>query len=63
MGLKLLLLCLLLLGESREYIMQKHLDQRQNLKFLVAEGHTPVQCWRKLVRVYGEEETMSKPTV
>ncbi len=43
--------------------MQKHLDQRQNLKFLVAEGHTPIQCWHKLLRVYSEEETMSKPTV
>ena len=43
--------------------MQKHLDQRQNLKFLVAEGHTPIECWHRLLRVYGKEETMSKPTV
>ncbi len=42
--------------------MQRLLDQRQNLKFMVAEGLTPVQCWRRLEAVYGEE-TMSKPTV
>ncbi len=43
--------------------MQQHLDQRQNLKFLVAEGHTPIQCWHRLRRVYGENDVMSKPTV
>ncbi len=43
-------------------IMQRLLDQRQNLKFLTAEGHTPAQCWARLQAVYGEE-VMSKPTV
>ncbi len=38
------------------------LDQRQNLKFLVAEGQSPIDCWRRLSAVYGEE-TMSKPMV
>ncbi len=42
--------------------MQRLLDQRQNLKFLVAEGRTPAQCWECLAAVYGEE-VMSKPTV
>ncbi len=42
--------------------MQRLLDQRQNLKFLVAEGLTPAQCWTRLFNVYGEE-AMSKPTV
>ncbi len=42
--------------------MQRLLDQRQNLKFLVAEGLTPAQCWTRLEAVYGEE-VMSKPTV
>lgn len=42
--------------------MQRLLDQRQNLKFLVAEGLTPAQCWTRLEAVYGPE-AMSKPTV
>ncbi len=42
--------------------MQRLIDQRQNLKFLVAEGLSPVQCWNRLAAVYGEE-VMSKPTV
>ncbi len=63
MDLRLFRCCFLLLLSFGEFTMQKHLDQRQNLKFLVAEGHTPVQCWHKLIRVYGQEETMSKPTV
>ncbi len=42
--------------------IQQLLDQRQNLKFMVTEGLTPVQCWRRLEAVYGDE-TMSKPTV
>ncbi len=52
------LILLFLLAEE----MQCLLDQRQNLKFLVAEGLTPAECWRRLEAVYGEE-TMSKPTV
>ncbi len=42
--------------------MQRLLDQRQNLKFMVAEGLTPIQCWNRLASVYGED-AMSKPTV
>ena len=42
--------------------MQKNLDQHTNLKFLVAQNLTPVQCWNQLHSVYGEE-CMSKPTV
>ena len=42
--------------------MQNTVHQRENLKFMVAEGHTPVQCWHRLRRVYGEE-TVSKPTI
>ncbi len=42
--------------------MQHLLDQRQNLKFLVAEGQTPAQCWTRLEAVYGPE-VMSKLTV
>ncbi len=42
--------------------MQRLLDQRQNLKFMVMEGLTPVQCWRRLKAVY-RDETMSKPMV
>ncbi len=55
-NMKLIFFCLLLAT------MQRLLDQRQNLKFMVAEGLTPVECWRCLEAVYGEE-TMSKPTV
>ena len=42
--------------------MQRLLDQRQNLKFMVAEGLSPVDCWRHMEAVYGED-VMSKPTV
>ncbi len=44
------------------WIMQKNLDQRTNLKFLVAQDLTPVQCWNQLHSVYGDD-CMSKPTV
>ncbi len=42
--------------------MKKHLDQRTNLKFLVGQDKSPIQCWRELMGVYGDE-TMSKETV
>lgn len=42
--------------------MQCNLDQRTNVKFLVGLGHTPIQIWRQLHDVYGDD-TMSKPTV
>ncbi len=35
--------------------MQSCLPQRENLKFLVACGHTATQSWRLLQGVYGEE--------
>ncbi len=53
-------LLFLLFGVSTS--MQRLLDQRQNLKFLVAEGLTPIQCWEHLHNVYGVD-CMSKPTV
>ncbi len=34
--------------------MQKHLDQRTNLKFLVTQGRSPIDCFRQLQGVYGE---------
>ncbi len=30
-------------------------EQRTVIKFLVAEGHTPIQIWRRLQDVYGEQ--------
>ncbi len=42
--------------------MQKNLPQRENVKFMTAQGKSPIQCWRALIQVYGEE-AMSKPTV
>ena len=30
-------------------------DQRTVIKFLVAEGHTPIQIWRRLVNVHGDD--------
>lgn len=42
--------------------MQRLLDQRQNVKFMVGEGLTPAQCHARLETVYGPE-CMSKPTV
>ncbi len=37
-------------------------DQRTVIKFLVAEGHTPIQIWRRLHDVYGEA-TLGKTQV
>ncbi len=42
--------------------MRKHVDQRVNLKFLVAQELSPINCWRQLHAVYGED-CMSKETV
>ncbi len=49
-------------GRYRQSGMLRTVDQWSNLKFLVAQGHSPIECWRQLQLVYGEE-TMSKPTV
>ncbi len=42
--------------------MRKHVDQRVNLKFLVAQDLSPINCWRQLQGVYGED-CMSKESV
>ncbi len=33
---------------------QARLEQRSIIKFLCAQGNTPIQCWRGLEAVYGE---------
>ncbi len=35
--------------------MQKKLEQRANVKFLCAAGWKPIQCWRALQAVYGND--------
>lgn len=57
-GLLLFLFCFIVCNVE----MKRNLNQRENLKFMVAEGHTPIECWHHLRRVYGEE-TVSKPTM
>ncbi len=35
--------------------MQSRIDQRTVIKFMVAQDKTPIQCWRDLVAVYGDQ--------
>ncbi len=35
--------------------MQKKVEQRANLKFLMATGKKPIECWRSLKDVYGRD--------
>ncbi len=35
--------------------MERHLEQQATLKFLVASGHTPIQCFRQMREVYGDQ--------
>ncbi len=35
--------------------MQSRVDQRTVIKFLVAQGATPIMCWRQLNEVYGDQ--------
>ncbi len=35
--------------------MEKKLEQRSTLKFLVAAGNTPIQCFRQMAQVYGTD--------
>lgn len=47
-------LCLIL-GMVTLNGMQKSREQRVNIKFMVALGKTPIQCWRALRDVYGDD--------
>ncbi len=42
--------------------MDKRVEQRTIIKFLVKSGHTPIQCWRQLHQAFGTD-TFSKNTV
>lgn len=47
--------CWIILVGVKGFKMQSHLPQRENLKFLVASGHTATQSWRMLQGVYRDD--------
>ncbi len=50
-----LLACFLSVLDMAEKGMKCSKDQRTVLKFLVASGNKPIDCWRKLHEVYGDD--------
>ncbi len=55
MGLNFVLGLLLFLVFPAPKGMQKKVEQRANLKFLMASGKKPIECWHALKDIYGRD--------